>query len=213
MTSEVVNKSCSHQSTDLRIIQAQHQIICVLHPRAVGQMLDHGVPAQVRSSPVTASSDRQYSSLCLPGPGPCWRISSLCRSEGATMSLARNRAEWPSRSRSNPHRPCSRGSVRPSAAGSASGQRDRYQHRALSSLSLVNDSRPGPHPRLHRPQTETLPASYLKLGRSIGPHGHPSGDAAGSPARRRHADASPLATEIDHSSHGTSDSQFPNLSP
>ena len=86
-------------------------------PCAPWQRSGFGGPAQVRSSPAFASSDRRYPSRCPPAPAPYSPIRRLCRSAGATACRARSRAEPPSRRQSSPRRPCSRGSVRPNAAG------------------------------------------------------------------------------------------------
>ena len=127
------------------------------------QWLDPGAPVQAHNSPASASSARRCPSRCLPKTAPCSPTLPPCRSAGATAFRARSRAVPPSRSRSSPHRPCSRGSGRPGA---------RVQHRADAlvcnvvhaqhSPSLI-DSRSGPRPRPRRPRSGTPHGAPLPL--------------------------------------------------
>ena len=102
----------------------------------------------------------------------------------------------PSPSRSSPHRPCSRGSV-------TQVQRVRHGPDALACNVVhglhspsVSDGRSGPRPRPRRPRKRNTTPVAGDADASTGPRGRPSGDAAGSPQRRRFADASPLAAGI-----------------
>ena len=62
------------------------------HPRAPRQRPGSSAPAQVRSSPAFASSDRRYPSRCPPAPAPYSPTRPLCRSAVETGCRARSRA-------------------------------------------------------------------------------------------------------------------------
>ena len=133
---------------------------------------DLGASTSSQHTPASASGDRPYPSRGFATPAPWSPTPPPCGSEAATACLARNPGGQLSESRSIRPRPCSQGSVRPSAGGSIA-----LTHPPLPVISFLlrsGGNLSGPRPRPRRRRSGTTRATSSRRALSIGLPGRPS---------------------------------------